>query len=98
MNGERANHNGRFWRWVAGVLGTLLVAAVVALFSTMRQTGATLVKLDTRQELMNLAVTKNTKWIADWYAVLKVPERDQHQDSAIEENARRIRVLEQRER
>ncbi len=86
------NHNHRFWKWVRGILGVLLVTAVVGLVGTIRQVQ----HLRTTQDLMGKVVEKNTKWIADWYAVLRVPERDQRQDSAIEELTRRLRALEGR--
>lgn len=98
---ENSNSNGRVWRSVAGVLGTLLVAAVVALFRISAVVG----DLKTRQELMGIDVAKNAQWIVDWSTIRKVPERDQHQDDAIEDlegqNEEIIRrllgILEQRE-
>ncbi len=61
-------------------------------------------ELEVRQERMGEDVAVNARWIADWYAVLRVPERDQSQDSAIEELirqyeevTRRLRMLEDRE-
>lgn len=99
MNKGLINHNHRFWKWVTGILGTLLVVAVVTIAGTIKQ----IERLQTRQDRMGEDVETNTKWIADWYAVLKVPERDQHQDSAIEELTRqyeevtrRLRVIERR--
>lgn len=91
-NTERApqDHNHRFWKWIGGVLSVLLVTAVVALVGTIRQ----IEHLRTTQELMAKDVAKNTKWIADWSAVLRVPERDQKQDSDIEELKRRLTTLE----
>ena len=86
------NHNNRFWKWVTGVLGVLLVAAVVALAGTIKQ----IERLETTQELMADAVEVNAQWIRDWYNELRVPERDQRQDSAIEELTRRLTALEGR--
>ncbi len=86
------NHNGRFWKWVAGVLGVLLVAAIVGLVASIRK----MERVQTTQEIMGKDVATNKKWIADWSAVLKVPERDQRQDSNIEELTRRLTALERR--
>ena len=91
--------NNHFWKWVAGVLATLLVAAVVSLVSMIRTVG----ELEVRQRIMGEDVEANADWIADWYSVLRVPERDQRQDSDIEEIVRqyeevtrRLRILEGR--
>ena len=86
------NHNSRFWKWCSGILGALLVTAVVALAGTIRQ----MEHLKTTQEEMAKDVEANAQWIDDWSAVLKVPERDQRQDSAIEELRRRLAILEGR--
>lgn len=89
--------NGRVWKWVSGVLGVLLVAAIVGLVTSIRK----IERVETTQELMGEDVATNTQWIADWSAVLRVPERDQKQDSDIEalkqqgeELKRRLTVLE----
>ena len=74
------DHNNRFWKWLVGVLGTLLVAAILSLMSTIRQTAIAIERLQTRQDLMGEDVRTTTQWIADWYTVLRVPERDQSQD------------------
>ena len=87
------NHNQqRFWKWVSGVLGLLLVTSIIALMGTIRQ----IEHLQTTQLLMGKEVAANAKWIRDWYNKLRVPERDQRQDSAIEELTRRLVVLEGR--
>lgn len=90
------NHNSsRKLQWLSGILVTLLVAAVIGLVTTIQQ----IQELRTTQVLMGKDVDVNTEWIADWSAVLKVPERDQKQDSNIEELKRRVRILEnQRQR
>lgn len=77
---------------MTGVLGVLLVTAVVALVGTIKQVA----HLQTTQELMGKAVAANAQWIRDWYNELRVPERDQRQDSAIEELTRRLIVLEEK--
>lgn len=77
---------------MAGVLGTLLVAAVVSLVSMIRTIG----ELEVRQQIMSVDVEANAQWIVDWYAVLMVPERNQQQDSAIEEIIRRLEIIESR--
>ena len=84
------NHNNRFWKRCSGILATLFVAAVVALAGTIRQ----IEHLKTTQEEMAKDVEANAKWIDDWSNVLRVPERDQRQDSAIEELRRRLTTLE----
>lgn len=84
------NSNQRFWKWVSGVLSVLLVAAVVALIGTIKQ----IEHIETTQEAMGKAVAANAQWIRDWYNELRVPERDQRQDSAIEELTRRLTMLE----
>jgi len=86
------NNNQRFWKWVTGVLSILLVTAIIALVGTIRQ----IEHLETTQELMDKVVAANAQWIRNWYNELRVPERDQRQDSAIEELTRRITVLEER--
>jgi len=84
---------------MAGILGTLLVAAIITLGSMIRTVG----ELQVRQRIMGEDVESNARWIADWYSVLRVPERDQSQDSAIEELirqyeevSRRLGILERR--
>lgn len=86
-----AEHNHRFWKWVSGVLGVLLTTAIIALIGTIKQVE----HLRTTQVLMGEAVAENAQWIRDWYNELRVPERDQRQDSAIEELTRRLAVLEE---
>jgi len=90
MESTQVNNNQRFWKWLGGVLSMMLVTAVVALVSTIRQ----IEHIKTTQNLMGKEVDKNAQWIRDWYNELRVPERDQRQDSAIEELTRRLRVLE----
>ena len=92
MKTGQTNRNNHLWRWVAGILGTLLVAAVVSLGTMIRTVG----ELQVRQRIMGEDVEANAQWIADWYAVLRVPERDQQQDSAIEEIIRRLEMIERR--
>ena len=89
---NNAVRNNQLWKWVAGVLGTLLVAAVVSLGTMIRTVG----ELQVRQRIMGEDVAKNAQWIADWYAVLRVPERDQSQDSDIEELTRRYEEVARR--
>ncbi len=106
------NHNHRFLKWLSTVLGMLLVAAVIALVSTIKQHGVAVAQLQTTVKLIveetipavQKDADKSTKKWEDWAFVLKVPERDQRQDSAIEElthqheeTARRLRILERRE-
>ena len=50
--------------------------------------------LGTAQGEMGKAVVVNTQWRDDWYNKLRVPERDQRQDSAIEDIIRRLVILE----
>lgn len=89
--GVAHNHsNGRVWKWCSGVLGILLVAAIVGLVDTIKQ----IEHLETTQELMGKNVEANAKWIRDWSNVLRVPERDQRQDSNIEDIMRRVALLE----
>ncbi len=85
------NNNQRFWKWITGILGVLLVTAIASLVGTIKQ----IEHLQTTQELMGKAVAANAQWIRDWYNELRVPERDQRQDSAIEELTRRVAVLEE---
>jgi len=99
MKTAQTSRNNHIWRWAAGVLGTLLVVAVVSLGSMIRTVG----ELQVRQQIMAEDVEANAKWIVDWSTVLRVPERDQSQDSAIEqlirqyeEVARRLEILEGR--
>jgi len=87
---HRHTNNHRFWKWVSGVLGVLLVASVIALIRSDRQ----ITELKTTQIMMGQAVETNAQWIRDWSTVLRVPERDQKQDSNIEELQRRLFVLE----
>lgn len=84
------NNHHRVWKWVSGVLGVLLSVSVVGLVGTIRE----IVELHTTQVAMGRAVEANAQWIRDWSTVLRVPERDQRQDSAIEDLSRRIRRLE----
>ncbi len=89
---ETPNRNSsRLWKWISGVLGGLLTVSIIGTISTIRQ----IEHLQTTQLLMNQAVGVNAQWIRDWSAVLKVPERDQRQDSAIKELERRLDMLEQ---
>ena len=88
----QTTNNSHFWKWVAGVLGTLLVAAVVSLVSMIRTVG----ELQVRQRIMSEDVETNTSWIANWYSVLRVPERDQSQDSAIEDRMYRYEEITRR--
>lgn len=95
-------NNSKHWRWAIGVLSTLLVAAVVALVGTIKQnadvhTELALVdtKLQTTQESMGGEVDEINQWISDWYNELRVPERDQRQDSDIKELIRRVTALEE---
>ena len=85
-----AHPNGRIWKWVSGVLGVLLVTAVVGLVAAIKQ----MERVATTQESMGKDVEANAQWIRDWSSVLRVPERDQAQDSAIEELRRRLALLE----
>ena len=87
---DSAPNNQRFWKWFAGVLGILLTTAIIALANTIKQ----IEHLKTTQELMDKAVAANAQWIRDWYNELRVPERDQRQDSAIKDLTRRIETLE----
>ena len=82
--------NGRLWKWISGVLSVLLVAAIVGLAGTIKQ----IEHLETTQELMGKAVEDNAQWIRDWSNVLRVPERDQRQDSNIGDIMRRLAILE----
>jgi len=50
--------------------------------------------LETKQVAMGKTVDAHEQWIDDWYNKLQVPERDQRQDSNIEELQRRLFVLE----
>ena len=93
QNGERVNHNRRFSKLMSGVLCALLVVADVSLIQMGRAIG----ELQVRYE----DVAKNTQWIADTLSTAYQSERDQHQDSAIEEltrqyeeAARRLRIIE----
>ena len=52
-------------------------------------------KLQTTQEMMIRSIDVNAQWIRDWSTVLRVPERDQRQDSELEELERRLNMLEQ---
>lgn len=80
----RINHNSRLWKWCSGILATLLVAAVIALVRGRMDTIRQIEHLRTVQVLMDKElkelkagpVNDHTQWIADWYAVLKVPERE----------------------
>ena len=87
-HGQTNNH--RFWKWVSGILTVVVVAEGGLLVKTDRQ----IVALDTKQVAMGIAVSANAQWIRDWSTVLRVPERDQKQDSNIEELKRRLFVLE----
>lgn len=95
------NHNSRFWKWITGVLGILLVTAAGAMVRSeikhAEEMGEILKQMEglrTTQVIMGEQADKSTQWIEDWSLVLKVPERDQRQDSAIEELRRRIVALE----
>lgn len=88
----RINNNNRFWKWCSGILGALLVTAIVALAGTIKQ----MEHLKTTQEEMAKDVEANAKWIDDWSNVLRVPERDQRQDSAIEELRRAATEIQRR--
>ena len=90
INSVQRNNNQRFWKWLTGVLGVLLVSSIIALVGTIKQ----IEHMKTTQDLMGKEVDKNAQWIRDWYNELRVPERDQRQDSAIEELTRRLMVLE----
>ncbi len=87
------NQNHRSWKWITGILGALLVVAITSLISNIRNTAVTLEGLQLRQERMGEDVRRNAQWISDWYAVLRVPERDQQQDSAIEDILRRLELI-----
>jgi len=85
------NNNNRLWKIASGILASLLVVAVIALINN----GQRITELRTTQVLMAVTVDGNAQWIRDWSTVLRVPERDQRQDSAIEELLRRVASLEQ---
>lgn len=95
------NHNHRFWKWVTGVLSVLLLTAITGYIRSEikrdqfeKAVMELLVGFGVKQDLMGKRVDKNAQWIVDWSAVLKVPERDQRQDSHIEELTRRVTALE----
>ena len=92
MHDPTRNYNQRFWKWLTGILGVLLVTAIISLLGMIKQ----IEHLRTTQESMAKEVDKNAQWIRDWYNELRVPERDQRQDSAIEELTRRLTALEER--
>lgn len=83
--------NNRFWKWVSGILAVLLTASITLAFGTLKQ----IQTIQTIQDAMERDVAENTKWIDDWARVLRVPERDQRQDSDIVELKRRITMVEQ---
>ncbi len=84
-----STNNNRLWNWVSGVLCVLLAVSIIGALGTLRQ----IQKLVTTQVLMGEAVAANAQWIRDWHTVLKVPERDQRQDSDIDELKRRVDTL-----
>jgi len=68
------------------------LSTIVGLIGTIKK----IEHLETTQGLMGKDVNANAQWIRDWANVLRVPERDQRQDSAIEELKRRLTALEER--
>ncbi len=83
--------NNRLWKWLSGILAVLLTASIIGAIGTLRQ----IQDIQTTQLLMGKTVIENAKWIRDWSTVLRVPERDQRQDSDIVELKRRMSSLEQ---
>lgn len=89
------NHNSnRKLQLIIGILATLLIPLLVAgaleVLSTFRRIeGMRVTGISTSQ-----LAAENAKWIRDWSGVLRVPERDQKQDSNIEELKRRMEMLE----
>lgn len=91
------DRNARTWKWISGLLSVLLGAGILAVADAALDTVKQLQDLQTRQVLMGENVAANAQWIKDWHEKLKVPERDQRQDTDIQELKRRMEIIERRQ-
>ena len=84
------NNLAQVRKWTVEIFLVLIIAFVIWLARGVNQLGA---QVTTTHQLED-RVKKMENWIDDWYNVLRVPERDQKQDSQILEFRQRIERLE----
>jgi len=77
-------------KWAVEILMTLLIVFVIWLATGVNQLDAEIARVSQLEQ----RVEKLEIWIDDWYNVLRVPERDQKQDSQILEFRQRLDRLE----
>lgn len=92
------NHTNRLFKIITTVLCFLFVSLTLWTANTIRDLviGAATGRVNYSRD--SVLVQDHEQWIDDWYDVLKVPERDERQDSGIEDLKRRVEEIERRMR
>ena len=94
MNSSKENNLAQLKKWGLGILSAFIIAFVIWLAHSVNQLqGRESTDRQSREKLES-RIEKLESWIDDWYNVLRVPERDQKQDSQILEFRQRIERLE----
>lgn len=98
---SKNNHTQRLFKilgCISGAVVLMFVSLVVWTANTISDLDIAVAKIKVRQSADSVLVQTHKLWISDWHDVLKVPERDQAQDSGIEDLTRRVDEIERRMR